>query len=250
MDSMAAQPVLNEACLTRILHYINESRARLCCRTWEQHLVKALYLTSRAQLAQKLHARGGALPYHHCTVRDFGGIEECFSYSFLFRLDRTYSLQWFREGLTSDNEQQFGSWHIEADALLCATLAPPTPPDPSELRYAEAGRVFKVPIDGVLTGTTHLDQQFWGWELAARGLTGDASVSIGLLHASHAATAGAAPATGIQHPQPPREDARFVEIDGDIHEVSRDIVENWPEHEWARLMRCRLRFGTGQERWA
>jgi len=39
------------------------------------------------------------------------------------------------------------------------------------------------------------------------------------------------------------EDARFVEVDGDVVEVSADIRKNYPEEQWAKLMRCRLRFG-------
>eukprot|EP00439_Symbiodinium_sp_Y106_P044670 s2214_g5.t1 len=42
--------------------------------------------------------------------------------------------------------------------------------------------------------------------------------------------------------RPVRPDSRYVEIDGVIHEVSGDIVANWPEDDWPRLMRCRLLF--------
>jgi len=42
-----------------------------------------------------------------------------------------------------------------------------------------------------------------------------------------------------------RGDARYIEVDGEMHEVSADIIANYSESDWKRLMTCRIRFGLG-----
>ncbi|CAK0890945.1 unnamed protein product [Prorocentrum cordatum] len=160
---------LDEACLSRILSCLNDVGGRLCCRAWAAHIYGAMGLEHRIRFAKAV-ARSSELSYHHSTVRDFGGVEECLSFSFCFRQGGTYSLQWFREGLTSDNEQQLGRWRVVDDAVLCETVAPSSPPDERLLRFAGAGRTFRVPVADALLGTTSAEQRLRGWEPAARGL--------------------------------------------------------------------------------
>lgn len=251
---MSEPPVeLTDACLECILSFVSDPTARLCCSAWSNYLYDALQLEYRIRFQKKLCERAASpyptLPYHHSTVRDYGGMEECLSFTFAFCRDGSYSLHWFKEGLTSDNEQQHGFWRVVGDAVLCETLPPVQAPDIHQLRFAEPGRIFEVPVDAVLAGTTTSDGQLAGWELAARGLRADTSVSITApLTEPPAPEANLADLTRLAQLLP-RADARFVEVDGEMHQVSNDIVENWPEADWARLMRCRLRFGTGVERW-
>jgi hypothetical protein len=172
-------------------------------------------------------------------------VEECLSFTFSFRADGLYSLQWFREGLTVDNEQQHGKWKVVADKIWCETLPPPQEVDERLLRYANAGRTFELPVEDVLSKTT-TGNDLCGWEMSARGLTSrsvvdecpsdlpDAPISASMPYTVDLAEAS--------------DHAHLVEIDGELHEVCRDIVQNWPENEWGRLMQCRLRFGTGAER--
>merc|ERR1719512_321992 len=109
------------------------------------------------------------ISYHHTMVRDFGGMEECVAFSFTFQCNRTYTLQWFREGLTCDNEQQYGQWRIIGDMVHCKTLQPLVEPDAKQLRYAEPGRTFDIPIHAIFSGTTSTGWDLAGWEFVARG---------------------------------------------------------------------------------
>jgi hypothetical protein len=56
--------------------------------------------------------------------------------------------------------------------------------------------------------------------------------------------AAAAPEVrNVPPPEEPDENSKFVEVDGELVEVSPDIRDNHPEADWARLMGFRLRFG-------
>lgn len=237
---------LDDAALTRVLQFVREPVASLCCRSWASYLYESLRLRHKIAFRKAIHEQE-KLSYVHSTVRDLGGMEECVSFSFLFKADCTYSLQWFREGLTSDNEQQYGTWCIAGEKVTCETLSPLEEPDERYLRFAPAGRVFELPVDAVLAGSTTADDNPEDWELPARGLAPDRSLA--------AIPAAEGPSSSIIAPPShgqlaePVQLARYVEVDGEVHEVSQDIVANWPEADWSRLMRCRLRFGTGAERW-
>lgn len=255
---------LDDACLARILLFVNEPRGRLCCKEWESHLEKSLKLKGRSHFMRSVRT-AGKLPYHHSAVRNLGGMEECITYQFCFYADGQYSLHWFREGLTADNEQQVGHWHVELDALACRTLPGPAEIDDKQLRYAPPGRIFQVPLSAVLAGQTVSDSTPARWEYAARGRR--APLAFGAVEQKESRQTTRVDQLdentifveiGGQVPQDHRqstrvgqidESARFVDIDGQVHQVSRDIMENWPEDDWHRLMRCRLRWGTGAERW-
>jgi len=189
-------------------------------------------------------ASEGKLTYFHSTVLDFGGMEECSSFSFTFRSTGHYQLQWFREGLTSDNEQQYGRWTVVSNDVLCETLEPTEAPDPTMLRFAEPGRRFRVPVNAALSGHSCADDLV-GWERPARGMCVQAAEQSEK-DEQIVTEAWAQP----PHNVPVREHARYIEIDEDMVEVHMDVIENWPEADWERLMRCRLRFGSGAERWA
>eukprot|EP00401_Gymnodinium_catenatum_P080356 CAMPEP_0117465416 /NCGR_PEP_ID=MMETSP0784-20121206/4616_1 /TAXON_ID=39447 /ORGANISM="" /LENGTH=141 /DNA_ID=CAMNT_0005259327 /DNA_START=57 /DNA_END=482 /DNA_ORIENTATION=- len=134
---------LDEICLLRVLSFVNDPVARLCCRAWAAYIHTALQLEYRIRFHKAMQGQG-ALSYHHSTVWDLGGTEECVSYSFSFWPQKRYSLQWFREGLTSDNEQQYGEWEVVADVVKCKTLEPPEAPDERYLRFAAPGRLLEV----------------------------------------------------------------------------------------------------------
>mmetsp|Transcript_92105 Transcript_92105/g.159906 ORF Transcript_92105/g.159906 Transcript_92105/m.159906 type:complete len:250 (-) Transcript_92105:53-802(-) len=241
---------LDDVCLMRLLQYVNQPVARLCCRHWADYLFDSLRLEPLIRFQKAVSAASeGCLSYHHSTVHDLGGMEECVSFTFSFSADQHYTLHWFREGLTSDNEQQYGAWHVVGDEVECTTLTSLEEVDDRYLRFADAGRMFSVPVSDILQGTTKSDNKLLGWELTARGLARkpnfpglsesvavDSEVSLQELQSRAA--------------QPVRVNARYVEIDEEMHEVHQDIIENWAESDWVRLMRCRLRFGSGRERWA
>lgn len=241
---------LDDVCLLRVLQFVNQPSARLCCRHWADYLFDSLQLEPLIRFKRAVSAAsGGCLSYHHSTVHDLGGMEECVSFAFSFSADQHYTLHWFREGLTADNEQQYGGWHVVGGEVACTTLPPLEEVDDRCLRFAEPGRIFVVPVNDILQGVTNSDQKLFGWENSARGLLRqsnfstlsesvplDAEVSLQELQSRAA--------------QPLRANARYIEIDEEMHEVHQDIIENWPESDWRRLMQCRLRFGSGRERWA
>lgn len=230
---------LDEAALARVLAFSSEVGGRLCCRAWARHLHESLQLAHRLRVGRLLQEKG-QVSYHHSAVRELGQeFEECVSYQFEFRRVRRYIMQWTRtfDGWTADNERQVGSWRIVGDRLCCESSQGPAA-DEGCVRYARPGLVFELPVEDVLRGHTVADDRTPAWEYAARGL----------------------PLPGHREPEPTpmladlqeplvrtvaavRPEARFVEVDGEMHEVCGDIREHWPEAEWSRLMRVRLRFG-------
>lgn len=237
-------PELDEVCLSRVVQFVNCPAARLCCRSWSEYIFTSLQLDFCLRLHKAVRAaEKGSFLFFHSTLFDFGGIEECVSFSFAFFAKGHYTLQWFREGLTSDNEQQYGLWKVIGDKVQVETCDPPEKTDERYLRYAEAGRIYQIPVEHVLLGNSSVNQSQLGWERTARGLTSP--------HYSVEATEESPPAASpVLQPlqsmalQQPAADARFVEVDGEMHEVSQDIISNWPESDWSRLMSCRLRFGA------
>lgn len=242
---------LDDECLTRILHFVNCPSLRLCCQQWASHIFSSLLLEPKIRFHKAVRsASQGKLSYYHSTVLDFGGMEECSSFSFTFRSSGHYLLQWFREGLTSDNEQQYGRWLVVAHDILCETLEPTEEPDPAMLRFAEPGRSFRVPVNAALSGHTCADDLV-GWERPARGICPGQKLAQSEEEEEQEELQVVTEARSQpQRNVPARENARFIEVDGDMVEVHMDVIENWPEADWTRLMRCRLRFGTGAERWA
>eukprot|EP00440_Ansanella_granifera_P012294 gb/GFBE01013364.1/.p1 GENE.gb/GFBE01013364.1/~~gb/GFBE01013364.1/.p1 ORF type:complete len:240 (+),score=29.25 gb/GFBE01013364.1/:1-720(+) len=236
--------VLDDESLSRVLEFVNHPVAALCCRVWSAYIYKSLQLQGTISFNRAMR-RQGRLSYHHSTVRDLGGMEECVSYSFTFLERKEYSLHWFREGLTSDNEQHYGAWSIDGRSIRCETAEPLEQPDERYLRFAPPGRIFEVPIDSILSGASMTDTTE-SWELPARGLAPDRSIGDCPGDATDVVLQ-TQPSQVMEPPAPVN--SHFVEIDGDVHRVSQDIVDNWPEADWVRLMRCRLRFGTGTERW-
>ncbi|CAE7204655.1 unnamed protein product [Symbiodinium natans] len=148
-------------------------------------------------------------------------------------------LAWTRtyDAWSSQGEQHYGRWSLEGERVCCETLEPREEASETEMRYAPAGYKFAVPIDDILSAQGGYFQAKDGskaadWELPAR--TG--KLDEGMWEPVQATEPEAV------H-RPARADARYVEIDGVVHEVAGDIVANWPEDQWPRLMRCRLRFG-------
>mmetsp|Transcript_51475 Transcript_51475/g.122417 ORF Transcript_51475/g.122417 Transcript_51475/m.122417 type:complete len:265 (-) Transcript_51475:59-853(-) len=259
---MVALAVLDERSQLNILGYIFEPAARLCCRDWAAFLFESLQLQHRIDFAKALHALGDrgtdALMYHHSAVRALGHeFEECVSYQFYFYPKGSYDMQWNRtfDGWTSESEQQVGHWQVAGDKVRCSTEAGPEV-DASRVRYARAGLVFEIPVEDVLSYQTSADNAAPLWEYLARGLAPPAVVGRSVQEKpldqkmprsvspddqprvpARTESSVAASMTAL------RPDARFVDIDGDLHEVCLDIQEHWPEEEWERLMRIRVRFG-------
>jgi len=237
----------------KILAFVADHKAGVSCQAWKNFLYTSLYLQHRIRFNRQLDK--GSVIFSYNAVRPLGeDFEESVSYNFAFASNHTYTMQWTRtfDAWTSQSEQQCGCWSIVKDQLLCETHEPRRKVGDNEVRFAEAGWKFYVAIDDILDSRGIYFQDTIGaqpkrWELIAR--TGRESTSKTLSWQesdAEATSAGNSPtARLVLAPSfaPPQEDARFVDIDGDMHEVSGDIAANWPEHEWERLMRCRLRFG-------
>jgi hypothetical protein len=234
----------------KILAYVNEHKACLSCQNWKNYLYSSLHLPLRMRFNQKLAE--GPVVYSYNAVRPLGeDFEESVNYNFLFAPGGTYTMQWARtfDAWSSQSEQHFGCWRFVEDKIHCETLEPTREVSDREVRFAPPGYRFSVPIEDILDALGRYFQDTVGaapksWEIAAR---------LGKPEEQAPETV-AKDWQSIQAEQPsnePRrvpqssgnEDARFVEIDGELYEVSGDIVKNRPEAEWAQLMRCRIRFG-------
>lgn len=159
--------------------------------------------------------------------------EECVAYQFEFSASGTYDAQWNRSfgQWSAANERQVGRWEVVGDMLRCKTHAGPSAAD-GVVQYAPAGRVFELPIASVLAGNSQSDDTPPPWEYGVRG----APVPLVTMKSEKDNADGPV--------APPRaSDAHFVFVDGELHEVSADIVDNYAECEWQRLMSCRIRFG-------
>uniref|UniRef100_A0A7S1B1U8 Uncharacterized protein n=1 Tax=Noctiluca scintillans TaxID=2966 RepID=A0A7S1B1U8_NOCSC len=231
---------LDEATLARVLPFIQDVQCRLCCREWSNHIFVSLQLVNRMRFHK--HVReNGVVSYYHGGVRSFGeDFEECVAYSFEFFESGTYHLQWTRGfgQWSAANERQIGVWWVQGSNVCCKSRDGPEVADGC-VRYAPAGRVFELDVDGVLSGNTVADGTALVWEFHIRGSP---------VPCFHDATNERSPdldhhVRSIPAPLSLRSDARFVEIDGDVLEVSGDIKANYPESDWQRLMRCRARFG-------
>jgi hypothetical protein len=246
---MSPLPDLDEELQAKVLAFVTEPRASTACLTWKEQLYKSLHLECQAFFHARLHQAGKVIFYYN-AVRPLGeDFEESVGYNFDFALDGTYTMQWTRtfDAWSSQSEQHFGRWRLDLDQVLCETLEPTTATSDREVRYAAPGWIFRVPINDILEAKGSFFQPPAGspaapWELTARtGKYEDEATSPtykGMWQPVQAAEA----TSQVPHAQF-RPDARFVEIDGEMHEVSGDIVANWPEQDWVRLMRCRLRFG-------
>jgi len=249
---MSPVPDLDEELHAKVLEFVTEPRACISCQSWKKKLYPALQLDYLIQFNKRVNEEG-QISFCYQAVRPLGeDFEESVGYYFKFAKDGTYSMQWTRtfDAWSSQSEQQFGQWRIYMEFVLCETLAPPQEVSDREVRYAPPGYKFQMPINDILCAKDGYFQVADGaraapWELPARTGKMEEKSSVwtpGMWQREVAAPPPSpAPRTDFQAPY--RADARFVEIDGEMHEVSGDIVANWPEHDWARLMRCRLRWG-------
>lgn len=242
---------LDEDIHNRILAYVAEPKASVSCHAWKDHLYDSLYLSGRIRFMQKMHETVG-LTFSYHAVRPLGeDFEESVVYNFNFSPNGTYEMQWTRtfDAWSSQSEQHFGRWTVSEDKILCETLEPDRTVGQNEVRFAPPGYAFRIEIDDILNAKGKFFQERTGappkpWEIPAR--TGKLDANQGIWHEGMWQT------TEVQTDNngynatwraPIRADARFVEIDGEMQEVSGDIVDNFPEQDWARLMKCRLRFG-------
>jgi len=236
----------------KILAFVTEPKASVSCQTWKNYLYESCKLAHRISFNQLLAQ--GPVTFSYNALRPLGeDFEESVTYDFTFAPDGTYKMQWTRtfDAWSSQSEQHVGGWRIFNDQIECETLEPNREVGEREVRIAPAGYKFSVAIDDILIAEGKYFQEITGapakaWEITARTGKLEESSKTGVWQ----------PVEGYVATQPreavaPRDgyvpranaDARFVEIDGDFHEVSGDIVANWPEEDWARLMKCRMRFG-------
>lgn len=245
------------AAVDRVLAFISVPEASLCCSIWAKYLYGSLQLQERIRFNRLVHSKG-SISYHHNGCRSFGDdFEESVAFQFDFLANRTYNLQWSRSfgQWTAANERQIGGWVISGDRLCCNTVEGPEVPEGS-VRYAPVGRSFELRIQDILGGNSQSDEQAPAWEYKVRGVPvpehvwpsteenmceasggyGDQATPAAQAHSAQVTTA-------VARPPPASEDSRFVEIDGDFHEVSADIRDMYPEEKWPQLMGLRLRFG-------
>ncbi|CAK0883427.1 unnamed protein product [Prorocentrum cordatum] len=240
-----AAAMMDEELHLKVLSYVAEPKASLSCKSWREFLCRTLHLGLRSGFYRTL-AAGGKVVFCYNAVRPLAeDFEESVSYNFVFEPGGFYRMQWTRtfDAWSSQSEQQHGRWQVILDSLLCETLEPKREVRENEVRFAPPGYRFRIPIDDVLQAagtyyTTPLGSPAAEWELPARTGKEDRDFCT-VRSAWETPQVEDAPSVHV----PFREGARFVEIDGEMHEVSGDIVSNWPEDEWPRLMKCRLRWG-------
>jgi hypothetical protein len=161
-----------------------------------------------------------------------GAFEESVMYSFNFQPDGTYTMQWSRTfgEWSSQSEQHFGAWRLVLDQVVCETVDPQWATGDSEVPYAPAGYKFQVPINDILEAKGMYVQALPGspakpWEAPARyGKCKDEPNGATI---TGTGIEDAPVATGVYRSRAPP-DAKFVEIDGEMHEVSGDIAANRP----------------------
>lgn len=240
----------------KILDYVSEPKACVACHAWRDHLYDSLKLRFGISFRRQLAKDPVSFSYN--AVRPLAeDFEESVSYNFLFSANGTYKMQWARtfDAWSSQSEQQFGKWSVVKEEVLCETMEPDREVTETEVRFAPPGYRFNVAIEDILSSEGRYFQDKLGappkpWETTAR--TGKIDETAVLPKGMWQAVE-ASPQPGVYYEvttqaaapfQPQlRADARFIEIDGEMHEVAGDIVANRPESEWAQLMRCRLRFG-------
>lgn len=241
-------PYLDEELQAKVLTFVAEPVASTTCVTWKEKLYESLYIGPRAQFNSCVRKTGG-MAFSYNAMRPLAeDFEESVSYNFAFRSGGTYTMQWARtfDAWSSQSEQHVGVWRLYLDQVFCETTCPGELATDREVRYAPPGYKFEVPVHDILKADGTYFQAPLGspaerWELPARtGKYEDGDTTrtrTGMWQAPDVVTTAEARQMQVNP------DSRFVEIDGEMHAVSGDIVANWPEHEWARLMRCRLRFG-------
>jgi len=259
--------VLDDVLQARMLAFVMEPKAALICHAWKDQLYNSLQLAPGIRFKQLVHEMGDApLKFFYEAIRPLGeDFEETVGFHFEFFQHGRYHMQWTRtfDAWSSQSEQQFGTWQVQADGIICETKDLGREETDREVRYAPAGWKYRLPLATFLknSGTGgnggHIQAPQGApaasWELTARiGKVQEEEekaihfdgmwqpVEGSHLHRTGDDAPAAAPAPRSLSLDP---DARYVEVDGEVHEVSGDIVANWPEADWPRLMKCRLRFG-------
>mmetsp|Transcript_53014 Transcript_53014/g.124227 ORF Transcript_53014/g.124227 Transcript_53014/m.124227 type:complete len:240 (-) Transcript_53014:135-854(-) len=233
--------------LERLVEFIAEPRARACCHGWASVLWDTLKLEF-VILVRRHICKHGALSYHHSAVRSLGDdFDESVAYQFSFKPDGTYEVCWNRSfgQWSAANERQIGVWRIVGDVLACESIKGPEVPD-GYVRYAPAGRIFEVPVEQALAGSAaKTGAAAEAWEYGVRGTPAPECVlpNVSCID-TEAPNQVSGPSSQLESTGPMiSENARFVEVDGELHEVAADIRDLYPEEDWQRLMTCRVRFG-------
>mmetsp|Transcript_2089 Transcript_2089/g.3533 ORF Transcript_2089/g.3533 Transcript_2089/m.3533 type:complete len:259 (-) Transcript_2089:36-812(-) len=241
---------LDEAVLERLVGFIAEPRARACCHGWASALWETLKLEYLILVRRHIH-RHGMLSYHHSAVRSLGDdFDESVAYQFAFKSDGTYEVSWNRSfgQWSAANERQVGLWRVVGDVFACESIKGPEVPE-GHVKYAPAGRSFEMPVVDALSGSaaktgTAPDT----WEYGVRGAPVPEvipqSASCADMYEAQSHLSG--PSSQLEPTMAGRivsDNARYVEVDGELHEVAADIRDLYPEEDWQRLMTCRVRFG-------
>jgi hypothetical protein len=235
---------LDERCLDNILAFVRVPSARGSCKAWASHIHDALQLEHNIRVSQLLEAKG-SLTFDHTAVRELGpDFVESATYQFEFLATGEYKMQWSRTfggGWAAENERQVGKWRVEQGEFLCESTEGPEIVAENMLRYSWAGITFQVPVDLVLAGRTSNDDAPLPWERAI--LSRGAELTAPGQKAAVVATRKRDEPINVPPPPEPDENSVFVDVDGELVEVSPDIRDNHPEADWVRLMGFRLRFG-------
>eukprot|EP00427_Karlodinium_veneficum_P015480 CAMPEP_0169140492 /NCGR_PEP_ID=MMETSP1015-20121227/43636_1 /TAXON_ID=342587 /ORGANISM="Karlodinium micrum, Strain CCMP2283" /LENGTH=218 /DNA_ID=CAMNT_0009206477 /DNA_START=18 /DNA_END=670 /DNA_ORIENTATION=- len=209
---------LDDASITRVLAFVNFPTARECCQEWSRQIFDALQLEHRIKFHRTVRQKGVVI-YHHSAERAMGqDFEECVAYQFEFLPSKTYNLDWNRSfgQWSAANERQVGL-DIGMSRTISFVAQVRRAPDTEEgyVRYAPPGRTFEIPVSVILSGSSITDHSSTPtWEYQVRG------VPVPDNYLSCNATAPIQQSALVQVHS---ENARFVEIDGDFHEVSGDI---------------------------
>jgi hypothetical protein len=122
---MAAMPELSQELLDQISEFIREPHGSTVCSEWKETLYESLHIAARARFNRRVHTEGEVI-FRYGATRELGSFDESVVYSFNFKADGTYRMQWARTmgECCSMSEQHFGSWRFVLDQVHCETLDP------------------------------------------------------------------------------------------------------------------------------
>lgn len=143
---------LCEDVVARILLFVAEPRARLCCRVWDGHLYESLQLEHRIRFYKPVRSNGSVDCYLRLTRAYADFLEECLSYQIKFLQDGTYTLSWDRcVGDCFAAEGHYaGKYRVVDDQIECQLLES-APSTCDSFRAVEQECIFQLPVDVALS---------------------------------------------------------------------------------------------------
>eukprot|EP00928_Gymnodinium_smaydae_P065851 TRINITY_DN48943_c0_g1_i1.p1 TRINITY_DN48943_c0_g1~~TRINITY_DN48943_c0_g1_i1.p1 ORF type:complete len:251 (+),score=18.28 TRINITY_DN48943_c0_g1_i1:48-800(+) len=246
---------LNEATLARVLSFVSAPEGRLCCKAWNTYLVASLQLKLPIDFCRMVFASAHGLDYtYEASNADGTDFEESRTYSFCFFANRHYRLSWSRiSAFWNLSGDESGTWTVKGESIFLTALDVRV-----DVRSAQCQRIapLHLPLRDVIRGRVVGGGAFTTWEEVLHQVDQQFSTVAATDIASqldnpdviYQEPDGADAIPTRSHATNQVQDRHFVEVDGDLYEVSTDIVQNWPESEWERVMRTRVRFGIAAVR--